>query len=45
MPDPRDQPVADLAAQHQAEIVGRHQRTDPEPVDIVSGQTQGQISG
>ncbi|MNT27022.1 hypothetical protein D3C72_1626310 [compost metagenome] len=45
VPDPGNQSVTDLAAQHQTEIVGRHQRADPEAVDIVSGQTQCQISG
>ena len=44
MPDPGNQPVANLASQHQAKVVGRHQRTDPQAVDIVGGQAQGQIS-
>ncbi|MNZ92837.1 hypothetical protein D3C78_1118780 [compost metagenome] len=42
--DTSDQPVADLATQHQAEIVGGHQRTDPEAVHMVGGQAQGQVS-
>ncbi len=29
MPDPRNQPMADFASQHQAEVVGSHQRTHP----------------
>ena len=43
MPDPGDQAVADLAAQYQAGIVGRHQRTDPQAVDVVGRQAQGQV--
>ena len=33
-----DQAVADLAAQYQAGIVGRHQRTDPQAVDVIGRQ-------
>ncbi|MNL53490.1 hypothetical protein D3C87_1767410 [compost metagenome] len=44
MPDPGNQPMADLATQHQAEIVGCHQRTDPQAVDVIGRQAQGQVS-
>ncbi|MNI05392.1 hypothetical protein D3C73_583430 [compost metagenome] len=44
MPDPGNQPVTDLAPQHQAEIVGSHQRTDPQTVDMVGSQAQRQVS-
>ncbi|MNO94730.1 hypothetical protein D3C76_863570 [compost metagenome] len=43
VPYPADQPVADLAAHGQAEVVGRHQRTDPQAVDMVGRQAQCQV--
>ena len=44
MPDPGNQAVPELAAQHQAKIVGSHQCTHPQAVDIVCCQAQSQIS-
>ncbi|MNN61745.1 hypothetical protein D3C81_1769970 [compost metagenome] len=44
VPYPADQPVADLAAHGQAEVVGRHQRTDPQTVDMIGRQAQCQVS-
>ncbi|MNX88654.1 hypothetical protein D3C86_1206320 [compost metagenome] len=44
MPDPGNQPVTDLAPQHQAEVVGGHQSTDPQAVDMVGRQAQAQVS-
>ncbi|MNT60308.1 hypothetical protein D3C72_1978820 [compost metagenome] len=44
MANPGNQPVTDLAAQGQTEIVGRHERTDPEAVDMIGSQAQGQVS-
>ncbi|MNV62783.1 hypothetical protein D3C71_1553440 [compost metagenome] len=44
MPDPGNQPMADLAAQHKAEIVGGHQRTDPQAIDVIGSQAQCQVS-
>ena len=43
MTDTGNQPVTDLAAQHQTKIVGRHQCADPQAVDIVGSQAQGKI--
>lgn len=42
MPHPADQPMPQLAAEHKAKVIGRHQRTDPETIHGVS-QTQGQV--
>ena len=42
VPYPTDQPMPQLATQHQAEIVGRHQCSDPQTIHGI-GQTQGQI--
>ncbi|MNZ76856.1 hypothetical protein D3C78_953780 [compost metagenome] len=43
MPDPGNQPVTDFSAQHQAEIVGGHQCTNPQTVDMVRGEAQRQV--
>ncbi|MNM88297.1 hypothetical protein D3C81_1005070 [compost metagenome] len=43
VPDPGDQPVADLAAEHQAAVVGRHHAADPQSVDLALGEEQSQV--
>ena len=43
VPYPPDQPVANLATNRQAKVVGRHQRTHPQAVDMVGRQAQGQV--
>ncbi len=43
MPYSADEPVADLAAHGKAEVVGRHQGTDPQAIDVVGSQAQRQV--
>ncbi|MNV74806.1 hypothetical protein D3C71_1680570 [compost metagenome] len=43
VPYPANQPVADLAAYRQAKVVGRHQGTHPQAVDMIGCQAQGQV--
>jgi len=43
VPYPADQAVADLAAHGQAEVVGGHQGTDPQAVDMIGRQAQRQV--